>query len=163
MGTRKNISLEIGTSTKQDLECQVCIDNYSNKQARTWTSILRSPWLEGLLELLYLVPRLLKSSIICPYNYFTGKEHWIGLETIYKLTNIPNKPMKLKVSLERFSGEKVDLYYASFNIKDEVRTYVYCIVHTSLKILVGRLYSMKQSLFLSGIQCMMSSSDSFTK
>ena len=50
----------------------------------------------------------------------SGKEYWIGLSTIHKLTNQPNKQMKLKISLERFTGEKSTDFYNFFRIEDEV-------------------------------------------
>jgi len=52
-----------------------------------------------------------------------GKEHWIGLDTIHKLTTRQGKTMKLKISMERFSGEEATEYYDSFNIKDETGLY----------------------------------------
>ena len=56
-------------------------------------------------------------------------EHWIGLDAIHKLTK--ERTMKLKISMERFSGEKSTIYYDMFEIADEViilRFYCICIM-----------------------------------
>jgi len=45
-------------------------------------------------------------------------EHWIGLENIFKLTNCPSAPMKLRITMEDFSGEVREAYYSSFRIED---------------------------------------------
>ena len=37
-----------------------------------------------------------------------------------KLTNIPGRPMELKVTLEKFSGEKAEAVYKNFRIGTEV-------------------------------------------
>jgi len=50
-----------------------------------------------------------------------GKEHWIGLDVIHKLTK--GQTMKMKISMERFSGEKSTIYYDMFKIADEASLY----------------------------------------
>ena len=53
-------------------------------------------------------------------------EYWIGLDAIHKLTK--EQTMKLKISMERFSGEKSTIYYDMFEIADEVIILrLYCI------------------------------------
>ena len=52
--------------------------------------------------------------------FFLGKEHWIGLETIHKLTNQAGRHMQLKITLEKFTGEKVVVYYDTFILGDKV-------------------------------------------
>ena len=46
----------------------------------------------------------------------SGKEHWLGLDVMNKLTNRPDRPMQLKVKLESFSGDKATNYYDTFKI-----------------------------------------------
>ena len=52
--------------------------------------------------------------------YYSGDEHWIGLEKIYQLTNRPGIPMKLHIRMEDVSGNVKDAYYDTFRIEDEV-------------------------------------------
>jgi len=49
---------------------------------------------------------------------FLEKEHWIGLDNIFKLTNHPSTPMTLKITMEDFSGNVREAYYNSFRIED---------------------------------------------
>ena len=64
---------------------------------------------------------------------FLGKENWLGLDAIHKLTSRPNHPMKLKVSLERFSGEKISLFWDVFKVENEVTVKISsCIVYIHL-------------------------------
>ena len=52
--------------------------------------------------------------------YYSGNEHWIGLEKIYYLTNRPGIPMKLHIRMEDVSGNVKDAYYDTFRVEDEV-------------------------------------------
>ena len=52
--------------------------------------------------------------------FFLGKEHWIGLNTIHKLTNQAGRSMQLKITLEKFTGEKAIVYYETFILGDKV-------------------------------------------
>ena len=54
------------------------------------------------------------------YNYFTGEEHWLGLENIFKLTNRENDTMQLKIILESFSEENATVLYDDFSLEDQV-------------------------------------------
>ena len=54
------------------------------------------------------------------YIFFIDKEYWIGLDVMNKLTNRGDRPMQLRVKLERFSGEKATNYYDTFKIGNEV-------------------------------------------
>ena len=51
---------------------------------------------------------------------FLGNEHWIGLNNIYKLTNDPYALMKLRITMEDFSGTVKEAIYNSFRIEDGV-------------------------------------------
>ena len=55
-----------------------------------------------------------------PTFLYLGQEHWIGLEVMHKMTNRPDRQMQLKVSLERFNGEKATNFYNIFKIGDKV-------------------------------------------
>ena len=52
--------------------------------------------------------------------FFLGKEHWIGLNTIHKLTNQAGRQMQLKITLEKFTGETAIVYYDTFILGDKV-------------------------------------------
>ena len=52
--------------------------------------------------------------------FFLGKEHWIGLDTIHKLTNQAGRSMQLKITLEKFTGEKAIVHYDTFILGDKV-------------------------------------------
>jgi hypothetical protein len=56
--------------------------------------------------------------LMCLKWNFLEKEHWIGLHNIYELTNRPSTPMRLKITMEDFSGEVREAYYKSFRIED---------------------------------------------
>ena len=49
-----------------------------------------------------------------------GKEQWLGLDHIYKLTNRKKNQSVLKIILERFSGETETLLYRNFRLEDQV-------------------------------------------
>ena len=68
---------------------------------------------------------------------FSGKEHWLGLQNIYKLTNRQNVRMQLKIILERFSGETESVLYDDFFLEDQV-IYVlrFLHIHFFIRILV---------------------------
>ena len=61
----------------------------------------------------------------------TGKEHWLGLDNIFKLTNRKNVKTQLKIILESYSGIVVSyphtragrtaiVTYDDFHLKDQV-------------------------------------------
>ena len=64
--------------------------------------------------------------------FFLGKEHWIGLNTIHKLTNQAGRQMQLKITLEKFTGETAIVYYDTFIVGDKVHciTIYYAIMYT---------------------------------
>ena len=62
---------------------------------------------------------------------YTGKEHWLGLDNIFKLTNRKNVKTQLKIILESYSGivvsfphtragRKAIVTYDDFHLKDQV-------------------------------------------
>jgi len=53
----------------------------------------------------------------------TNKEYWIGLDMMNKLTNRGDRPMQLRVKIEKFSGEKAINYYDTFKIGNEASNY----------------------------------------
>ena len=57
---------------------------------------------------------------------FLANEHWIGLDNIYKLTNRPSTPMKLRITMEDFSGTVKEANYNSFRIEDAVSSLKLC-------------------------------------
>ena len=58
------------------------------------------------------------------------KEHWLGLDNIYKLTNRKNVKVQLKIILEQHSGIKNTVTYDDFRLKDQVvYTSVYSYIH----------------------------------
>ena len=66
------------------------------------------------------------------FYLFAGEEVWLGLDSIYKLTNRNNIKMQLKIILERFSGETATVLYDDFSLEDQVNTSIndhvpYCI------------------------------------
>ena len=48
-----------------------------------------------------------------------GKEHWLGLQNIFQLTNRPNVKMQLKIDMERFSGQKATVNYDHFYLETQ--------------------------------------------
>merc|ERR1711971_881717 len=52
-----------------------------------------------------------------------GKEHWAGLDIIHKLTNQPGREMQLRISLEKFSGDKATEFYDVFRVGNESSNY----------------------------------------
>ena len=60
---------------------------------------------------------------------YTGKEHWLGLDNIFKLTNRKNVKTQLKIILESTSGiypytavgRKAIVTYDDFRLKDQVK------------------------------------------
>ena len=66
------------------------------------------------------------------FYLFAGEEVWLGLDSIYKLTNRNNIKIQLKIILERFSGETATVLYDDFSLEDQVNTSIndhvpYCI------------------------------------
>ena len=57
------------------------------------------------------------------FHLFPGEEHWLGLKNIYKLTNRQNVTTKLKIILERFSGEITTVLYDDFSLTDQVKQF----------------------------------------
>ena len=57
---------------------------------------------------------------------FLDNEHWIGLDKIYLLTNNPSAPMKLRITMEDFTGEIREANYNNFRIEDEVSSLKLC-------------------------------------
>ena len=57
-----------------------------------------------------------------------GKEHWLGLDNIYKLTNRKNVMTQLKIILEYKSGQKHIVTYDDFHLKDQV-VFIYIYTH----------------------------------
>ena len=51
---------------------------------------------------------------------YIGKEHWLGLDNIYKLTNRKNVKTQLKIILEYKSTRKYIATYDDFHLKDQV-------------------------------------------
>lgn len=47
-----------------------------------------------------------------------GKEHWIGLNNIYALTNRPSVNMQLRVSMLNFAHETATAFYDKFYLED---------------------------------------------
>ena len=58
----------------------------------------------------------------CIYIFYhsTGKEHWLGLDNIFQLTNRQDVKMQLKIDMERFSGEKATVKYDNFYLETQV-------------------------------------------
>ena len=57
---------------------------------------------------------------MCLTTSHIGKEHWIGLDNIYKLTNRKNVKTELRIDLELFSGKKTSVTYDDFYLKAQV-------------------------------------------
>ena len=76
------------------------------------------------LDLEYQVPNLYLTwiNLLISKTIFLciGKEHWIGLNAMHKLTNKPGRTMQLRISMEKFSGTKAINFYDAFSIGDEV-------------------------------------------
>ena len=53
---------------------------------------------------------------------YIGKEHWLGLDNIYKLTNRKNVKTQLKIILEYASGQNHIVTYNDFHLKDQVES-----------------------------------------
>ena len=51
---------------------------------------------------------------------YIGKEHWLGLDNIYKLTNRKNLKTQLRIDLETLGGTKATVAYDDFHLKDQV-------------------------------------------
>ena len=64
----------------------------------------------------YVIPSEIKFCV-----YHVGKEHWAGLDVIHKLTNQPGRAMQLRISLEKFSGDKATVFYDEFSVGSEVK------------------------------------------
>ena len=78
------------------------------------------------------------------YNLHLDNEHWIGLESIYNLTNRPATPMKLHIRMENFAGIVKDAYYDTFRIEDEVCN----TIKYQYLFLLGIINDIKSTLFL---------------
>ena len=57
---------------------------------------------------------------------FSGREQWVGLDNIYALTNRPNVPMQLRISMENMAMESFEIgtvsaYYDTFRLEDQVK------------------------------------------
>ena len=52
--------------------------------------------------------------------YHLGKEHWLGLDNIYALTNRQDVAMQLRVYMEKFTDEHATEYYDNFSLQDQV-------------------------------------------
>ena len=52
--------------------------------------------------------------------YHLGKEHWLGLDNIYALTNRQDVAMQLRVYMEKFTDENATEYYDNFSLQDQV-------------------------------------------
>ena len=50
---------------------------------------------------------------------FSGKEHWLGLDTLYNLTN-SDILMELSVTMESFNGSRATAIYDEFSLEDQV-------------------------------------------
>ena len=59
---------------------------------------------------------------MCMIIFYIGKEHWIGLDNIYKLTNRKNVKTQLRIDLELFSGKKTSVTYDDFYLKAQVKS-----------------------------------------
>ena len=84
---------------------------------------------------------------------YTGKEHWLGLDNIFKLTNRKNVKTQLKIILESYSGivvsfphtragRKAIVTYDDFHLKDQV---VY--IHTYITLLFYKIKKWGHSNF----------------
>ena len=57
---------------------------------------------------------------------FSGREQWAGLDNIYALTNRPNVPMQLRITMENMAMESFEIgtvfaYYDTFRLEDQVK------------------------------------------
>ena len=68
------------------------------------------------------------------FHLLPGKEHWLGLKNIYKLTNRQNVRTQLKIILESFSGETATVTYDDFSLKDQVTIFI---IHWMVEIYTG--------------------------
>ena len=64
---------------------------------------------------------------------FSGREQWVGLDNIYALTNRPNIPMQLRISMENMAMESFEIgtvfaYYDTFRLEDQVKN-----IHSFIK------------------------------
>ena len=67
---------------------------------------------------------ILFQTIMSLFHLLPGKEHWLGLKNIYKLTNRQNVRTQLKIILESFSGETATVTYDDFSLKDQVTIFI---------------------------------------
>ena len=72
---------------------------------------------------------------------FSGREQWVGLDNIYALTNRPNVPMQLRISMENMAMESFEIgtvfaYYDTFRLEDQVKKHphIYKKIFTNIKI-----------------------------
>ena len=62
------------------------------------------------------------TELILKSSKIPGKEHWIGLDSIYKLTNRRNVTMQLMIILEQYYlGLNATVMYDDFSLEDEVQ------------------------------------------
>ena len=60
----------------------------------------------------------MKTLILC-----LGKDHWLGLDKIYKLTNHKDTKMQLKIDFETsHGGWNISVMYDDFSLADQVIT-----------------------------------------
>ena len=70
---------------------------------------------------------------------YIGKEHWLGLDNIYKLTNRKNVKTQLKIILEYdfdfdFAHPKRNATYDDFHLKDQV---MFTFTHMMMNFLIS--------------------------
>ena len=63
---------------------------------------------------------------------FSGKEYWIGLRMMYWLTQ--QKSYKLRIKMRDFNGEMKTANYSTFQITENVRSFVGRPMTTVLKV-----------------------------
>ena len=76
--------------------------------------------------------------ILSLFHLLPGKEHWLGLKKIYKLTNRQNVTTDLKIILESFSGETTTVDYEDFSLKDQVTIFI---IHWMVEIYTDTNYN----------------------
>ena len=83
------------------------------------------------LDFQYCVgPRAFFSQLKTISNWVLGKEHWVGLRTIYWLTQ--QKNYKLRVSMKAFNEERKTATYSTFKLTENVKflfQIFYCLLH----------------------------------
>ena len=73
---------------------------------------------------------------MCIIIFYIGKEHWIGLDNIYKLTNRKNVKTQLRIDLETnlATDPILTVTYDDFHLKDQVMctTFAYCMMNITI-------------------------------